>query len=251
MEREEVRFGLELSLNGEFHLHHHHHHLSQPGVADILNSIQDLRNDIMTQLDISAAKETQDAGLLLTAVQALETAFTNLQGQNNTALQAALDAANLDSTTQAAILDASDAAISAELTKVNALLAPAGNGGDTGTGGTDTSGGGSTLTGGQSDNSINPGGDALAVTTVPPNGTVGQGYILSLGISGGTAPYSVVPDTPSVGGLTMDASGNVTGTPTTAGSVSFSGTVADSTLPSNAHVTFSFTINVAEAVETV
>jgi hypothetical protein len=242
MEREEVRLELELSLNGELHLHHHHHHLSQPGVTDILNLIQDVRNQIMTQLDLSTAKETQDAGLLLTAVQALETAFTNLLSQNNTALQAALDAANLDSTTQAAILDTNDGVINAELAKVNALLNPAGNGGDTGTagGGTDTNGGGDTTT-----------GTDLTVVASFSDGTVDQPYTGGLTISGGTAPYSVIPDTPSVNGLTMDSTGAVTGTPTVAGGVSFSGTVADSASPANAHATFSGTFTVAEAVVAV
>lgn len=245
MPEKEIRLELVLTLNGEFHLHHHHHHSdSQPGATElILTAIRDSKEVIMTQLDISAAKETSDLNALVTAVEALDTAFTNLQGQNNAALQAALDAANLDSATQASILDANDAAISAELAKVQALLTPPTS---TGTApGSAPGGAPGSAPGGA------PGTDALTVTTTLPDGVVGTPYTSGLGITGGTAPYSVVLSGPaSVNGLAMDASGNVSGTPTVAGAVGFAGTVADSASQTNAHATFTVSINVAEPVAT-
>jgi hypothetical protein len=217
--REEARVKLTINLNGEFHIHHHHHHSpnpSQPGAADIINSIRDLGKQIMTKLDTSVAQETGDFQTLLTAIEALEAVIGD-----NTALKAALDAANLDAETQASILDANDAAIQAAKDKINAILNPA------------------------------PPAEDLAVTVSFTDGTVGVAYTGALSITGGTAPYSVTPDTATVNGLTMDSNGAVTGTPETAGGVSFSGSVADSAQPTNAHLTFSGSFTVAETPTTV
>jgi hypothetical protein len=254
--REEVAVALTLSINGEFHIHHHHHHNSpQPGAADIINLIQDFRKEVMTQLDTSTAKESGDLQTLITATEALETAFANLQSQNNSALQAALDAANLDSATQAKILDANDSAIQDEITKVNTLLNPpqntvsGGNGDDSVGGGT---GGTGTLSGGQGTDTVT-GTTTLSVTsssTNLPDAVTGQGYTGHIDISGGQAPYSVQVDTASVNGLTMDDSGVVTGTSTADGTVNFAGTVADSSTP-NQHAPFSVSFNSAAAIQSV
>lgn len=260
MEDEDPReVTVNLNLDGEVHIHHHHHYSSpQPGVADILNSIQDFRKEVMTQLDTSAAKETADLATLVSAVDQLAAAFEALKGQNNAALQQALDAANLDSTTQAAILDANDAAINTELTKVNNLLNPpntvtGGNGSDTvpAGGGTDTIVGGQgsdTAVGGQGNDTVTA--SSLTVTSSSanlPDAVTGQAYTGKIDISGGNPPYSVLPTTATVNGLTLDASGNVTGTSTADGAVSFSGTVADSSTPNN-HQTFSVSFNSNPAV---
>lgn len=258
-ERVEAEVRLTLNINGEFHVHHHYHHpSSQPGAAEILNAIRDSKEAIMTQLDTSTLNETTDFAKLKDAVDNLAAAFVNLQSQNNTALQAALDAANLDAATQSAILDANDTAINNELAKVQALFPSTGGGNDTGTagGGTDTTGGGS-ATGGTGDDTLTggQGGDTITLSVVSnstnfPDAVTGQAYTGHLDISGGQAPYSVIADTPAVNGLTMDSSGNVTGTSTTDGTVSFSGTVSDSAQP-NAQVPFTVSFNSATPVQQV
>lgn len=227
METERLELQLKLEFPTELHVHHHHHHSEpQPGAADILNSIQELRKDLMTELATITATESADQATLLSKTDALIAAFQNLNSANNATLQAALDAANLDSATQAGILTANDKAINDEIAKVNAALVPADPG--------------------------QPMPGMLSVTASFSDCTVNTPYTGSLSISGGTAPYSVtVNDPASINGLAMDSNGAVAGTPTVAGGVSFSGTVVDNTTPSPQSSTFSGSFTVAEAVNAV
>lgn len=76
----------------------------------------------------------------------------------------------------------------------------------------------------------------------PPAGEVGVAYTHSLSVSGGTPPYTV--DITAGGlptGLDMDTDGQITGTPTEAGTFGFTATVTDS-LGATASVTCSITI---------
>lgn len=265
-----VNLNLNLSINGEFAVHHYHHHSnpSQPGAADILNAIRDSKEAIMTQLDTSTAKETQDSAALIAAVEQLSAAFTALQSQNNSGLQAALDAANLDSATQATILDANDAAIQAELAKVQALLpgpatppasppppptdtTGAGTGNDTvaAGGATDTTGaGGGVDTIGAGGGTDTVGHLVLGVTSF--TGAIGQAFTGDPQINGGTAPYSVTSTPPSDNGLSVGPNGQITGTPVAAGTSTFSYAVSDSSSPA-LNTSASVEVVVPEAVQAV
>lgn len=232
---------LTLTIGGEFNLHHHYHHnpsSAQPGAAEILNSIRELKGLIMS-LDTSTAAQTADLKLFTDEVDKLIAAFTALGSTNNTTLQAALDAANLDSATQAAILDASDKAIQAEFNKIKAVLTPA----------APAAGGGTPVSPPPPITAATPLAVAATTSTLP-DAVTGQPYTGHLAITGGTAPYSVVVTTATVNGLTMDATGKVSGTSTTDGEVSFAGTVADSSTP-NEHVTFTASFKSAAGVVTV
>lgn len=75
---------------------------------------------------------------------------------------------------------------------------------------------------------ITPG--LVVTTTAIPSGTAATAYSATLTASGGTAPYSwsLVSTSVLPAGLTLNASGAVSGTPTTAGSYSFAAKVTDS-----------------------
>jgi hypothetical protein len=85
---------------------------------------------------------------------------------------------------------------------------------------------------------------ALAITTSSlPAGTVGVSYAQTLGASGGTSPYSWSVSNGSLpAGLSLAASGAVSGTPSAAGSSNFTVKVTDSTSAS-ATAALSLTIN--------
>lgn len=72
----------------------------------------------------------------------------------------------------------------------------------------------------------------LGTTNTPPAGTVGTPYSHQMTAGGGTAPYTwaiVAGALPP--GLSMSASGLISGTPTTAGSANYTIAVADSSTP--------------------
>lgn len=88
---------------------------------------------------------------------------------------------------------------------------------------------------------------ALAVTTTSlADATIGTGYTASIAVEGGTAPYSVsvsgLPD-----GLVADATGAISGTPTTAGSSTVTVSVSDSATPSPNTASTTLTLNVDAA----
>ena len=95
----------------------------------------------------------------------------------------------------------------------------------------------------------------LTLTTAAslPGGSVGTAYTTTLQASGGTTPYSWSISSGSLpAGLTLAAaSGTISGTPTTAGSFSFTAKVTDSTAPTPQTATKSFSITVAAAVTPV
>ena len=85
-------------------------------------------------------------------------------------------------------------------------------------------------------------------TTSLPNGTVGQSYNApELTASGGTSPYnwSRHNGSPLPQGLRLSASGSITGTPTTAGTISTTFGVQDSTIPNQQSATKSLSITIS------
>lgn len=152
--REEVNVNLNLNLglNGEFKLHHHHHHSSnpsQPGAADIINSIQDLKGTFMTQLQDAITGLKADDAQLEAEIDEVLGKLAQVPGEIAAAVQAALSAANVDdSTARQAIADI-DASVRTSLAKVTAALVPPDD-----TGGGDTTSGGDDTTGGLSGNNI-------------------------------------------------------------------------------------------------
>lgn len=87
----------------------------------------------------------------------------------------------------------------------------------------------------------------LTITTGSPltNGVVGTAYSLQFAATGGTAPYtwSLASGSALPAGLTLSSSGLLSGTPTAAGTSTFSVTVTDSeTSPATATQSFSLTI---------
>src|SRR5262249_9903186 len=73
----------------------------------------------------------------------------------------------------------------------------------------------------------------LAITTPPlPNGALSTPYMATVAASGGTPPYSFSISTGSVPtGLTLDATGNLAGTPTATGRFMFTVQVTDASNP--------------------
>ena len=70
--------------------------------------------------------------------------------------------------------------------------------------------------------------EPLQIANSTFSGTVGQPITGSLGISGGVPPDSVAVTSGLPDGVTIDAQGNVSGTPTTAGTFTSTVTVVDS-----------------------
>src|SRR5467141_1024705 len=88
---------------------------------------------------------------------------------------------------------------------------------------------------------------AIATTSVP-NGTVGQAYSTQMNATGGTSPYTWSASPGSLpAGLTLSAAGVIGGTPTIAGSSTFTATVSDTSSQSTSS---SFTLTVANLTPT-
>lgn len=87
---------------------------------------------------------------------------------------------------------------------------------------------------------------ALEISNVaPPSGIVQISYVANLSVTGGTAPYAwslVSGQLPA--GLTINSSGEITGTPTSAGQSGFVAEVTDSSVPPQS-ATQSFAITIA------
>lgn len=79
---------------------------------------------------------------------------------------------------------------------------------------------------------INPAAVVLSAVADPLNltGTVGQPFSASLAsnVKGGTSPYKITSSGTLPDGLVDDGSGNISGTPTTAGTSTLSVSVSDS-----------------------
>lgn len=90
------------------------------------------------------------------------------------------------------------------------------------------------------------GGTPVSITTSSlPNGTVGASYSQTLVASGGTSPYTwslASGSGPLPAGLTLTSNGTITGTPTTAGTSTFTVRAADSASGS-AQKSLSITVN--------
>jgi hypothetical protein len=86
------------------------------------------------------------------------------------------------------------------------------------------------------------------VTTSVPGGTVGQAYRAQLNATGGASPYTWSLSSGSLStGLSLSAAGMISGTPTTAGSSTFTATVRDA---SSQTISSSFTLTVANPIAT-
>ena len=88
---------------------------------------------------------------------------------------------------------------------------------------------------------------ALQITTTTvPAGTVGTAYSTTLSATGGTPPYSWTLTSGSLpAGLTLSASGTISGTPTTAGTASFAVKVTDSASLTATSGTLALVVNAA------
>jgi hypothetical protein len=86
---------------------------------------------------------------------------------------------------------------------------------------------------------------AVATSATLPGGTVGTAYSTTLTASGGNAPFSWKVSSGSLpAGLTLSSAGVVSGTPTTAGTSTFTAKVTDSSKPAQtATRSFSLTIS--------
>ena len=92
---------------------------------------------------------------------------------------------------------------------------------------------------------------SLTITTTSlPSGTVGVAYNTTLAPTGGTAPYSwTVASGQLPPGLALGTSGSITGTPSSAGSYTFTAQVTDSASPqSTASETLSINVNITTQV---
>jgi len=88
---------------------------------------------------------------------------------------------------------------------------------------------------------------AIATTSVP-GGTVGQAYSSQLNATGGSSPYTWSASPGSLpAGLTLSATGVISGMPTAAGSSTFTATVSDA---SSQTTSSSFTLTVANLTST-
>ena len=90
--------------------------------------------------------------------------------------------------------------------------------------------------------------NGLVISTAPvlPSATVGVAYQLPLGAAGGTAPYQWSITTGTLpAGLTFNAAGQISGTPTAAGTFTFTAQAADS---ASHQVSKAFTLSVAGAL---
>jgi Putative Ig domain len=88
-------------------------------------------------------------------------------------------------------------------------------------------------------------------TSSLPGGQTGTSYITTLAASGGTVPYTWSLNGGSLpAGLTLSSSGQISGTPTAAGTSSFSVKVSDSTAPAQT-ATANLSITIASSVTAV
>jgi hypothetical protein len=94
---------------------------------------------------------------------------------------------------------------------------------------------------------------AVQITTASvPSGQVGTAYSTSLAASGGTTPYTWSMSSGALpAGLTLSATGAISGTPTASGSFTFTAKVTDSTTPTAQTATKSLSLTIAAAVTAV
>lgn len=209
---EHAKVDITLNLNGEFHLHQHYHHNphpSQPGAADILNSIQDLKGTFMTQLQDALAQLKADDAQLDAEIDEVLGKLAQVPGEIAAAVQEALSNAGVDdAATRQAVIDI-DNSVRASIAKVTDVLTPP-TGGDT-TGGTDTST--DTVTGGNGDDTLVGGGGTD--TTVGGQGgdtiTAADGAVADPGSEGAATAdnqshVEADPGQPASGGATPPAS---------------------------------------------
>lgn len=200
---------------GEIHVHY-------GDTVEVLEAIADLKETIMTQLDTSTAAETKDLNALVTVVGQLEAALVALQSSNNPGLQKLLDAANLDATQQATILDGNDKIIQDALTAAQAVLN--GSGANTGANGP----------------------PVLVFADQTVNVVTGATVLDSIEASGGTGAISFSSgDTQN--GLSIDATGELTGVSAVDGTFEFPVRATDSGTPTPQSVDATITVVSASA----
>ncbi|MDQ6739559.1 MAG: putative Ig domain-containing protein, partial [Actinomycetota bacterium] len=93
-------------------------------------------------------------------------------------------------------------------------------------------------------------GPPSITTTLLPAGTVGSAYSATVSAAGGTPPYTFSA-TGLPAGLSINSSGRITGTPTTAGTSPVSVTVKDSTTPTGQMATANLSITIASTQPTI
>jgi Ca2+-binding RTX toxin-like protein len=153
-----LKLDFNLNLGGGISIDHRHHHSSnpsQPGAADILNSIQDLKGTFMTQLQDALAELKADDAQLEAEIDEVLGKLAQVPSEIAAAVQEALVNAGVDDATiRQAVIDI-DTGVKAAIGKVTAVLNPPTDGGGDTTSGGDTST--DTLVGGQGDDTLGGG----------------------------------------------------------------------------------------------
>lgn len=208
-----LKLDFNLTLGGGVSIDHRHHHSSnpsQPGAADILNSIQDLKGTFMTQLQDALAELKADDAQLESEIDEVLGKLAQVPGEIAAAVQQALVNAGLDDTTIRQTVIDIDSGVKAAIAKVTAVLTPPV---DPGTGGGDTTSGGdtttNTLVGGQGDDTLGGGNGSDTVGA-------GGGTDTSVGGQGSdtiSASDGAVSDPASEGAATADNQSHVEADP--------------------------------------
>lgn len=180
-----------------------HHGDRPPTRREIETLLAAMELRIMSGLSDGIAQLKADDEELEADVEELIGVVDGIPSVVASAVQNALTAAGVDSAAAATALAEIDAAVKAETAKVKAHLPPP----------------------------TPPAPAAITIDTTGITVTTGQAVSQQVTASGGTGPLSFTPTTSSDGGLSIDASGLITGTVAADGSSTLSVTVSDGGTP--------------------